>query len=606
MLQLARRMMASKYNSNTNGVTNGSTNGLMNGYHTVTALSRWSILNKQLPAVDKINTIHVYDFDNTLFQTPLPNPKLWNGTTLGQLGSPDIFVNGGWWHDSRILAATGEGAEREEARAWDGWWNEKIVELVRLSMKQKDALCVLLTGRSERGFSDLIKRIVTSKKLDFDLIGLKPEVGPNNERFRSTLNFKQAFLEAMVETYKYAQEIRIYEDRPKHVASFREFFADYNGRQQGLKGPPTRGPITAEVIPVAEIATNLDPVVEVAEVQHLINSHNVIVAQRPHKGRNERLVIRKTVFFTSYMLEPEDTKRLLALTAPSLPDVDLKYHANTIIITPRPCPKHILDKVGGMNAKMKWEVLAIGSYDNSIWAVSVRPVPPTAKYHTDQPTPMVLLATRRGARPADSGKIQNWQPIPPDQTFIFETTVGEKVMLRIEPEDSIDNENEGLFQPRGKRKHAADNDDGRSRQYGSNNNNSRGFHTSSRGGNQRGGGFRGGNHAANRGGYRNSGPRGGKGSGRGGRGGYRSLDDVGTREHQGNYGASAPVSYDDNFPALSQFQSHPGVPPPPMPGLPPNLPQYAPPFQQQHWQGGGGGGSGGGGPGGGPDLQNFY
>jgi len=33
--------------------------------HTPTAMSRWSILNKQLPAVDKIKAIHIYDFDNT-------------------------------------------------------------------------------------------------------------------------------------------------------------------------------------------------------------------------------------------------------------------------------------------------------------------------------------------------------------------------------------------------------------------------------------------------------------------------------------------------------------------------------------------------------------
>ncbi|KAI1497289.1 hypothetical protein F5X99DRAFT_28316 [Biscogniauxia marginata] len=583
--------MASKYS---NGVPNGSANG----YYTVTSLSRWSILSKQLPAVDTINTIHVYDFDNTLFQTPLPNPKIWNGQTLGQLGSPDIFINGGWWHDSRILAATGEGAEREEARAWDGWWNEKVVELVRLSMKQKDALCVLLTGRSERGFSDLIKRIVASKRLDFDLIGLKPDVGPNNERFRSTLNFKQVFLESMMETYKQAQEIRIYEDRPKHVISFREFMADYNERLQSLRGPANRGPIMAEVIPVAEIATNLDPVVEVAEVQHLINSHNTIVSQRSQRGRNERLVIRKTVFFTSYMMKPEDTKRLIALAAASLPDADLKYHANTIIITPRPCPKHILDKVGGMNAKMKWRVAAIGSYENSIWAVSVKPVPLTAKYYTDQPIPMVLLATRRGARPADAGKIQDWQPVPADKAFVFETTVGEKVMLRIESENSVENENDGLFNPRGKRKHPAE-EDGRPRQFSGNHgnhNNTRGFHTSShqgRGGNQRGG-FRG-NSAPNRG-YRAS-ARGGKGSGRGGRGGYRSLDDVGTRENQGGYGPNASVSYDDTFPSLPQngFQSHPSHPVPP----PPPNPQYGPPFQQHggHWQGG---------PPGGPDLQNFY
>lgn len=82
-------------------------------------------------------------------------------------------------------------------------------------MEQKDALTVLLTGRGEAGFTDMIKRIVASQELEFDLIGLKPEVGPNGQRFATTMNFKQGFLEDLVYTYEQAEEIRVYEDRPK-------------------------------------------------------------------------------------------------------------------------------------------------------------------------------------------------------------------------------------------------------------------------------------------------------------------------------------------------------------------------------------------------------
>ena len=59
------------------------------------------------------------------------------------------------------------------------------VSLVELTVQQKDALCVLLTGRSEGEFAELIKRIVASRKLDFDMICLKPEAGPNNQQFAS-------------------------------------------------------------------------------------------------------------------------------------------------------------------------------------------------------------------------------------------------------------------------------------------------------------------------------------------------------------------------------------------------------------------------------------
>ena len=59
--------------------------------------------------------------------SPLPNRKLWTGETVGWLQNQDPLVNGGWWHDERILEATGEGIEKEEQKAWDGWWNENIV-----------------------------------------------------------------------------------------------------------------------------------------------------------------------------------------------------------------------------------------------------------------------------------------------------------------------------------------------------------------------------------------------------------------------------------------------------------------------------------------------
>ncbi|KAI0123705.1 hypothetical protein BJ170DRAFT_640105 [Xylariales sp. AK1849] len=613
--------MASRYPD----ASNGARNGPITGTHTVTALGRWSILNKQLPAVDTIKSIHVYDFDNTLFKTPLPNPKLWNGQTLGSLGSPDIFLNGGWWHDSRILAATGDGVEREEPRGWEGWWNEKIIELVHLSMKQKDALAVMLTGRSERGFSDLLKRIVASKGLEFDMIGLKPAVGPNNERFSSTMNFKQIFLESLMETYKHAEEIRIYEDRVRHVTGFRNFMTEYNRRQEGYGGQKTRGPITAEVIQVADISTNLDPVVEVAEIQHLINSHNALLSQeggpRPGGRGRERLIIKKTVFFTSYMIAKADTRKLLKLAHfPS--GSDLKIHGNNIMICPRPCPQSILEKVGGMGAKMKWKVTGTACFENSIWAASVSPIPPTATYHTDNPSPLVVLALRKGARPMDAGKIHNWQPVPPDKAYVFEATVGEKVLLRIENEDPSENEYESLFANKAsKRKHngeeeghhlprARDNPHTRDNPH-ANSRGDRNFHSGSYGG--RGGG----NSDRGRGGFRGSGtpnrgyrtgPRGGgqhKGGGRGGRGGghnYKSLDDLGSRDSQGGFGGShgTAVSYDDSFPPIgSQPQPHQQQPPAP----------YNP-SQQPGYQSQGGAGpsrpSGGGYGSGGPDLQNFY
>lgn len=549
--------------------------------------------NHTTPSCDHLPTTNIRPYlGNLVFKTPLPNPQLWNPPTIGTLANPDIFANGGWWHDARILAATGEGLVKEEPRGWEGWWNEKVIELVELSNKQKDALCVLLTGRSESGFSDLIKRMASSRDLSFDMISLKPAVGPDSQRIGSTMKFKQMFLDALMETYKHAEEIRIYEDRPGHVKQFRDYLLDYNKRQNGVGGgKPTRGPITAEVVQVADLATTLDPVVEVAEVQHIINAHNDAVNNQVPGVRPVRLMIKKNVLYTGYLINSTDTQRLLTLAQipPNMKDHEVKYHANNIMICPRPCSNSVLEKAGGMGSKMTWQVTGLACYENSVWAACVKPVQSTAKFYTDNAVPMVVLAVRKGAQAADSRKIHNWQPVPADKAFMFETTVGEKVVLRIESEDRGDGQDENVFPAKNlKRKHGGDETAGPRHGWShggghgpGNRNEQRNYHQSShagRGG-QNQGKFRGGHGNQGRG-FR--GQRGGgqmKG-GRGGKGGghhYKSLDDVAARESQGSF--AQQVTYDDTSDRRPQQQQQQ----PQNPAYPAQ-PQYQPPYQPQQQQ----------------------
>ncbi|EAU38323.1 conserved hypothetical protein [Aspergillus terreus NIH2624] len=529
-------------------------NSLRSPSRTITGMKRWSIINKDLPPVSQIKAVHVYDFDNTLFLSPLPNPQLWNGPTIGFLQSYEGFANGGWWHDPRLLEATGEGIQKEEARAWKGWWNEHIVQLVELSMKQKDALTVLLTGRSESGFSELVRRIVDSRKLDFDLICLKPEVGPNSERFASTMEFKQAFLEDLIFTYEQADEVRIYEDRPKHVKHFRDFFDQLNRRIQTTHNPVSRKPLNSDVVQVVEGSMYLSPVIEAAEVQRMINSHNIAIrtpALNTTKSPYGRLRIKRTIFYTGYLISSADSNRLISqLLNPMLPaglaeSNELKYMANNILITPRPAPRSILHKVGGIGKKLNWQVTGLGVYENKIWAARMAPVPATEKYFTENPEPVVVLAVRRGARPIDVGKIQSWHPVSADQALTLETVVGEKVVLRVEEENPNEGEWESQFlNKNNKRRHQQERDEDilyPQSGYGGYEapNSGRPHYNSRHGGNRhnyaddsprRGGSYRG------RG--RGFGPRGRGHANRGGRGrgrgrdagpppGYKSLDDYG-------------------------------------------------------------------------------
>jgi hypothetical protein len=610
----------------------------MTNTHTTTALNRWSVADATLPPVEKIKAIHVYDFDNTLFNSPLPNPKIWAGPTLGLFQQTDGFASGGWWHDSRILAATGMGMEKERERAWEGWWNERIVELVRLSEEEREVVTVLLTGRAEPGFADLIKMMAASKGLNFDMVVLKPPAGPGGERFASTMAFKQVFLTALMETYHHATEIRVYEDRVKHVRGFRDFFMAYNKRQHGLGGKKTREPIQAEVIQVADSSTVLDPVSETAEIMRLVNDHNKAVARGSAPRHARRLAVKKTVFYTGYLITSTDTQRLLSLVDFPPPssnptsvnskskrhnrdedDDDVKFLGNNIMITPRPATESILEKVGGLGAKVLFQAVALGHLDSKVWAVQVKPVPHTVQVYTENPTLMVVLALKgRNTRPIDAGRIRDWVALPEEKMHVFETSVGEKVVLRVEEEDGPRDTGKkrrredgatpqkhggrGGYQGRNNFNGGADLDDfsvvpkgpsgrggyaqrnDRDRDFAPNNNRGgRGGHQNNRGG---------------RGGYNDRGPsnRGGGGGGRGrGRGGnhhYRSLDDMGSQQ-AGYSTQGGGVQYED-YPALptahQKYQQNNG---------------QAQRENERHG-GGGGGGAGYGGGGGGGNVGQYY
>jgi hypothetical protein len=239
------------------------------------------------------------------------------------------------------------------------------------------------------------------------------------------------------------------------VKRFREYFEDLN--RTFLSAPPAqtvRKPILAEIIPVAEGTKYLSPVTEVAEVQKMINAHNAAFrdpARNITQSTYGHLQIKKSVFYTGYIASSADTSRLVnEVLNPLLPSGlvegnDLKYMANCVVITPRPAPQSILDKVGGMGKMVRWQVTGTGNHDNQVWAARVKPIPETEKIYTENRTPCVVLALRKGARPVDAAKIQNWQPVPPARSLMFDTEVGEKVLLRVEEEDPDEGDWENQF-----------------------------------------------------------------------------------------------------------------------------------------------------------------
>lgn len=191
---------------------------------------------------------------------------------------------------------------------------------------------------------------------------------------------------------------------------------------------------------MAENATSLDPLTEVSEVQQMINAHNTAFAAGQLSKSSKPYEIKRNVLYTGYLIKPDDTKRLLM--AARLPSTnyetgvegDYRMLANNIMITPRPCPQHIIEKVGGLGSKFRWRAVALGNFDQKVWATRVEPVPANQSFYFENQIPMVVLATRGMGKPIDSNRISHWEPLAPADVFEFDTEVGEKVLLRIEEE----------------------------------------------------------------------------------------------------------------------------------------------------------------------------
>ncbi|KAE9984806.1 hypothetical protein EG328_008207 [Venturia inaequalis] len=408
-----------------------------NTAYTPTALKRWSCdEDHPLPPVSQIKAIHIYDFDNTLFASPLPNTHIWDQSSKGTLMSENTLVNGGWFHDNRILGATGEGIEKEEPKAWEGWWNEHVAKLCELSHEQNDAFSVLLTGRGEMRFADLIKRMLKSKGLSFDMVCLKPATGPANQTFRSTMNFKQTLLTDIVNTYHEAEEIKIYEDRPGHVQQFQDFFSDFNRDLMGPNPRSQRRTIACDVIEIATKAAFLDPVVEIAEVQKMINDHNIVYKSGNAPSRTSPLQLESKTLSASYLVKSSDVDRLAALMpAIARNNPSVRILANNIRITLGAPSPQILQSVGGIGKRVRFRVTGLGVFDNRIWAASVEPVPSNEKFQVLDRPPAIVLGMHQKSSFRELNQIQQWTPIPAAQAIEFETTVGEKVSVSIVSEN---------------------------------------------------------------------------------------------------------------------------------------------------------------------------
>lgn len=131
----------------------------------------------------------VFDFDNTLFKSPLP-PK--NHT-------------GGWWGSVASLSPPLVPADPSS-----DWWNAKVLAAAREAIADPSTYAVMMTGRIPK-FERRVRDLLASQRLYFDEAHFNGS-GP-------TETYKQNLIRKLVETTN-CSRVEIWEDRKNHLDGF--------------------------------------------------------------------------------------------------------------------------------------------------------------------------------------------------------------------------------------------------------------------------------------------------------------------------------------------------------------------------------------------------
>lgn len=176
--------------------------------------------------------LDIFDFDSTLFLSPLLSPTIWHPALVNAVTTENL-LGPGWWRDIRSLEL-GSKADLEKT-AWNGYWNEDIVERARKSLGDPDSLTVVLTGRRYHPFHRIIPDMLSAKQLNFDMVCLRPDpeladmpdihhrYNTQPSVFKSTMDFKNAFILHMLNVVPSLKTINMWDDRLPHVKKFQAF-----------------------------------------------------------------------------------------------------------------------------------------------------------------------------------------------------------------------------------------------------------------------------------------------------------------------------------------------------------------------------------------------
>lgn len=244
------------------------------------------------PSVTQIKEIHIYDFDQTLYASPLPNAALYTPGTLNHLRFPNTLANGGWFECPDLLEYSIIATNRPR----ESKWNMKVCALAAMSLADEHVLAIVLTGRREDTFSGVFKLAMDhfmrdiGPKRPFDAVCLKkPHLGT------TTMQSKLSVIKTLLDHYSQATQVRVYEDRESQARGFKRFFKEYIESNSDF-----RPQLCADVVMVSCDPYYLDPEVELELVMRMVQQSNETV-DRTRSG--QKYTLSKSLQYSGFKVD---------------------------------------------------------------------------------------------------------------------------------------------------------------------------------------------------------------------------------------------------------------------------------------------------------------
>lgn len=318
--------------------------------------------------------INIFDFDGTIYESPVPNADRLGNKFAGRLNSTIAEKGLGWFQNPITL-------QPKYTTELGDFFNYDVIADIRKSMAEPNHKTIMKTGRTTAYTSYIMGIIDTLEEpVVFDEYILKPT--PEKGYNESTGAFKCRVLGELIEKYN-ATELNIWEDRVKHVQLFNDFIANHPQLSDGV------------VHHIESHPNNLPSALEDEIISILKGQNNL------HESAKS-MTIPKPLYY-GIVLDNESRYKLIS--SYNIPDgwKTIAHHMTIIfgdkerdVLVSRYIDSHI-----GMN--VAFNATHIGVSDDAI-AVKVNPgaVPCVNK------TPHITLAIPQGGKAVNSNNIQAW------------------------------------------------------------------------------------------------------------------------------------------------------------------------------------------------------